>query len=256
MRAPLRECPDARTGNARDAASGVYRTILKRRVEGTSVAGAHIPLNPDLRIAVSGLACSRGGRLLFEGLSFTLGAGEALAVTGPNGVGKTTLIRAIAGFVRPDSGTIRLDGMGPETSLPQSAHFLGHRDGLRAALTVRENLALAPSLLGGSGASTPDAAERLALGRLLDLPVGVLSAGQRRRVALARLLVAPRPLWLLDEPTASLDAGSQQTTAAIMAEHVAAGGIVVAATHLRLGLTVRELTFAPDGSHRLMEAAA
>jgi heme exporter protein A len=209
-----------------------------------------------IRLTVTDLACSRGGRRLFERLSFALGGGEALVVTGPNGVGKTTLIRALAGFVRPDSGAIRLDGTDAETALPQAAHVIGHRDGLRGALTVRENLALAPSLLGGSGASAPDAAERLALGRLLDLPVGVLSAGQRRRVALARLLVAPRPLWLLDEPTAALDAASQEAVAAIMTEHAAKGGIVIAATHLLLGVGARELAFAADGAFEVRGGAA
>ena len=210
---------------------------------------------PRLCLVVDDLACRRGERLLFQRLGFRLGAGEALVVTGPNGVGKTTLLRAIAGFAPPEAGTIRLGGAGEDFGLAQAAHFLGHRDGLRAALTVRENLAFAPALLGEAGFSIEKAARRLDLFRLLDLPVGVLSAGQRRRAALARLLVARRPIWLLDEPTAALDAGSQAEAAAVMAEHAAAGGVVVAATHLPLAVPgLRELAFDSGGRFEIREA--
>ncbi len=177
-----------------------------------------------------------------------------MLVTGPNGVGKTTLLRALAGFVRPDEGAIQVEG--EDMGLPQLSHFVGHRDGLKAALTVRENLALAPALLGGTGATVMEAAERLDLLRLLDLPAGVLSAGQRRRTALARLLVARRPVWLLDEPTSALDTVSQGAAAALMAEHVAAGGIVIAATHLPLGLpNARDLAFDTAGRAAVRAAA-
>lgn len=199
-------------------------------------------MNKSLRLVVSGLACQRGERLLFEGLDFALRAGEAMALTGPNGVGKTTLLRAILGFLPPLAGQIRLEGGEAEAAVADHAHWLGHRDGLKAALTVRENLAFAAALLGGGDGLAPEAAaERLALRPLLDLPVGALSAGQRRRAALARLLAAPRPLWLLDEPTAALDAASQALVAGLIADHAAAGGLVLAATHLPLGLAAREL---------------
>ena len=138
-----------------------------------------------------------------------------------------------------------------DISMAEAAHFIGHRDGLRGALTVRENLVLAPELMGSHGLSVVDASARLRLDHLLDLPVSVLSAGQRRRTALARLLVAPRPIWLLDEPTSSLDTASVRLTAQIITGHVAGGGIVLAATHLPLGLAhPRELIFADGGTHR------
>ena len=213
------------------------------------------PLNTSLRIFVSDLACSRGERLLFRGLGFMLDSGEAMVVTGPNGVGKTTLLRALAGFIRPDEGAIELEGTTEDITLPQAAHFVGHRDGLRAALTVRENLALAPALFGAAGLPVEEAASRLDLSRLLDLPVGVLSAGQRRRTALARLLVARRPIWLLDEPTAALDSQSQASAVALMADHVAEGGIVVAATHLPLDLSrLDTLAFDASGGFTLQVA--
>jgi heme exporter protein A len=205
-------------------------------------------LNTSLRLVLTDVACSRGERRLFVGLSFGLDNGEALTVTGPNGVGKTTLLRLIAGFGRPDAGTIALEGTN-DAALPQAIHFVGHRDGLKGALSVRENLALAPAFYGGGGASVAEAAARLDLTPLLDLPVAVLSAGQRRRAALARLLAAERPVWLLDEPTAALDAASSGSVGALLGEHVARGGIAIAATHLALGIRARELAFDAAGGH-------
>jgi heme exporter protein A len=206
-------------------------------------------LKPALRLLVSDLGCSRGERRLFAGLSFTVASGEALVITGPNGSGKTTLLRIIAGFTPPEAGSIRLEGGPDDRTLPQALHFVGHRDGLKGALMVRENLAIAPVLLGQQGMPVADAAAHLDLTRLLDLPVSVLSAGQRRRTALARLLAAERPLWLLDEPTAALDTRSQELVVALLENHVRAGGMVIAATHLPLGLTSAELRFEADGSH-------
>jgi heme exporter protein A len=213
-------------------------------------------LNTSLRLVVRELACSRSERLLIQGLSFDLGQGEALLVTGPNGTGKTTLLRVLAGFIPHDGGTILLEGADEGSPLAQSVHFVGHRDGLRAALTVRENLEFAAPLLGQSDASTVDAAAQMNLGALLDLPVGVLSAGQRRRTALARLVVYRRPIWLLDEPTSALDTASQAMVVALIARHVGSGGIVVAATHLNLGVIARELMVEADGSHELQGASS
>jgi heme exporter protein A len=194
-------------------------------------------VNTQLCLVCTDLACRRGERRLFSGLGFRLGSGQIAIVSGPNGAGKTTLLRTVAGFLRPEAGRIALDGAGPEASLAEHAHFLGHRDGLRGALSVRENLLSAARMLGGEGGLTPEAAlARLDLARLIDLPLGVLSAGQRRRVALARLLVARRALWILDEPTAALDAASQATVARLLGEHAASGGMVLAATHLDLGV--------------------
>ncbi len=166
-----------------------------------------------------------------------------MLITGPNGAGKTTLLRAIAGFMQPDAGTVRIMGAEGELELAPSVHYLGHRDGLKAALTVRENLTLAPALLEGRGIDLAAAAERLKLIPLLDLAVAVLSAGQRRRTALARLLMVDRPIWLLDEPTAALDAASTDIAAGLIKDHVAMGGMAMVATHLPLGLPARELAF-------------
>ncbi|AWN36910.1 heme ABC exporter ATP-binding protein CcmA [Methylobacterium radiodurans] len=188
-----------------------------------------------MRLSVEDLACRRSGRRVFAGLSFALGPGEALAVTGRNGAGKSSLLAILAGRLRPDAGRVRAADVG-EASLPECLHAVGHRDGLKAALTAGENLAFAQALLGAPRTAPRQALERLGLGHAHDLPVAYLSAGQRRRVALARLLVCHRPLWLLDEPTAALDTASQGLLAGLMAEHRASGGLVVAATHQALGL--------------------
>ena len=168
-----------------------------------------------------------------------------LAVTGPNGAGKSTLLRALAGLLPLSDGTVTCTGLPGETTLAGHAHYLGHRDALKSALTARENLAFWAAMLAlpGAGGLSPQAAlARLALPQVADFPVSYLSAGQKRRVALARLLVAHRPVWLLDEPTTALDAASQQVVADMMEEHLAKGGIVIAATHTGLGVAgVREL---------------
>jgi heme exporter protein A len=196
---------------------------------------------PLLALRARGLAIRRGYRLLFEGLDLDLKGGEALQITGANGVGKSTLLRLIAGFSRPDAGEINLTGLPPEAEAATQIHYHGHRDGLREALTPRENLAFSAGLLGGEPARIPEVLATLGAGALADLPVQVLSAGQRRRVALARLLVAPRPLWLLDEPLAALDSDGQGIVTKLVADHVAAGGLALVATHQRLGLPMHEL---------------
>jgi len=191
------------------------------------------------RLVATDLTCRRGGRTVFHGLSFAASGGEAVQVTGPNGSGKSSLLRLIAGLVPADEGTVALEGGDPEAAIGEQAHYCGHQDAFKPSLTVAENLDFWTAFLGGGGEARP-ALARLGLDHLADLPAGYLSAGQRRRLALARLLTVKRPLWLLDEPTAALDAASQKLLAAIMAEHVAAGGVLLAATHMPLGIAARE----------------
>lgn len=184
---------------------------------------------PLIKLEAQGLTLRRGYRVLTENLSFTLGGGELLQLTGANGAGKSTLLRALAGFLKPEAGDIRWQGMG---DAPQShIHYLGHKDGLRGALTPVENLRFAAGLLGGDDVEIPTALAEMGIKRLADLPVDVLSAGQKRRVALARLLVVPRPIWLLDEPLNALDTSGQAVLLKLLARHIAQGGMVIAATH-------------------------
>jgi heme exporter protein A len=194
-----------------------------------------------LRLSVDNLSCRRSGRLVFSDLSFALAPGRALVVTGRNGAGKSSLLAMIAGRLRPDAGRITLEGAG-ERTLPECLHWVGHQDALKSALTAEENLSFARDLLGEPALSPREALDAVGLVHAARLPVAYLSAGQRRRVALARLLVARRPLWLLDEPTAALDAASQATLIGFMQTHLSEGGLVIAATHQTLGLTgAREL---------------
>ena len=188
-----------------------------------------------VKLSVQNLACRRSGRLIFSNLSFSLSSGEAAVVTGRNGAGKSTLLAILAGGLRPEAGTITAEGLG-EAMLAERLHWVGHRDALKAALTAEENLAFARDLLGEPDRSPRDALAAVGLAHAAPLPVAYLSAGQRRRVALARLLVARRPLWLLDEPTSALDAAAQATLLQLMQEHLAGGGLIVAATHQELGI--------------------
>jgi heme exporter protein A len=194
-----------------------------------------------LQLEADRLTCHRAGRRVLTDVSFALGPGEALAVTGRNGAGKSTLIGIVAGLIRADAGSVRATGTG-ERTLPESLHLVAHRDALKASLTAAENLAFAAALLGSAALAPDDALRRVGLPGAGALPVGYLSAGQRRRVALARLLVARRPLWLLDEPMTALDAAAQDLLGGIMAEHLAGGGLILAATHAPLPLDgTREL---------------
>lgn len=186
-----------------------------------------------VRLRVDELACRRSGRLIFAGLSFDLSSGDALIVTGRNGAGKSTLLAILAGRLASAGGRITTDGAG-EATLAESLHWIGHRDGLKAALTAGENLEFAREILGAPTLTPRGALERVGLAHAHSLPVAYLSAGQRRRVALARLLVAHRPLWLLDEPTSALDTASQEILHTLMQEHLTAGGLLIAATHLPL----------------------
>ena len=189
----------------------------------------------SLRLSVNNLACDRGERRIFAGVSFTLEPGEALVITGRNGAGKSSLLEILAGRLRPAGGSILLEGVG-ERTLPECLHYVGHRDALKAALTAEENLRFARDFLGNPDLSPRDALEAVGLVHAAKLPVGYLSAGQRHRVALARLLVAHRPLWLLDEPTSALDTASQETLRQLLEDHRAKGGMIAATTHSPLFL--------------------
>jgi heme exporter protein A len=201
-----------------------------------------------VRLTVEGLALERGGRPVLAGLGFAVVDGEALIVTGPNGAGKTTLLRALAGLLPLAAGRIALDGGDPERTRAEQTHLVGHRDGVKEALTAAENLIAWRDLLGGRGTDPAAALDAVGLSHAADLPAGALSAGQRRRLALARLLMAPRPLWLLDEPATALDVSAQARVAGLVAAHRAGGGLVVAATHAALSWPAcRTLTLMPGG---------
>jgi heme exporter protein A len=185
------------------------------------------------------LACARGDRILFEGLSFRITAGQALAVEGANGAGKTSLLRLIAGFLSPRAGRLVLKTQAGESDDGEERGamigWLGHHDGLKPQLTVQEQLMFFARLYR-STADASVALEEVGLARQRDFPCRYLSAGQRRRLALARLLVSARPLWLLDEPFAALDADGHALAARLMMAHCGQGGIIIAATHDPLGL--------------------
>ena len=195
-----------------------------------------------MQLTADNLTCLRGGRTVFAGLSFAVGGGEALLVTGRNGAGKSSLLRMIAGLVHVAAGRLALDGGEAEASIAEQAHYLGHQDALKASLSVGENLTFWIEYLGGSRTAVPAALEAVGLAPLADLPAAYLSAGQRRRLSIARLAAVERPLWLLDEPTSALDAPSQERLAGLMRAHLGTGGMIVAATHGPIGLDApREL---------------
>jgi heme exporter protein A len=194
-------------------------------------------------LSIQDLAVSRGDRLLFEGLTFRIAAGEAVALVGANGAGKTSLLRVIAGLIRPDAGQVGFAGLdGPllaEDARGRDLHLLGHQDGLKAGRTAWEELLFQVLWTGGTRAAAEAACARLDLGRLLELEVRKLSAGQRRRLALARLIASPRPLWLLDEPLAPLDAARRAAAGEVMREHLDGGGLIIAAVHDPLPVATR-----------------
>ncbi len=188
-------------------------------------------------LVVENLACRRAGRTVFAGLSFGLRAGEAAQLRGPNGAGKSSLLRVLAGLIPPEAGDARLNGVSlarEREGVSAMIAYAGHLDAVKPQLTVAENLRFWADLYGGGGVAA--ALDRFGLARIADYPAGYCSAGQKRRLGLARLLVADRPLWLLDEPTVSLDAAATAVFADAVRAHAAAGGLALAATHVAMGI--------------------
>jgi heme exporter protein A len=257
-----------------------------------------------MQLVASDLVCVRGGRQVFAGVSFAVGAGQTLVVSGPNGAGKTSLLRMVAGLLRVEAGHIELKDGEPDLTIAEQAHFLGHQDALKPSLSVAENLQFWARYLGAEGPPAsprpqtdqssltfPRASEArqdgkppeadaehvefvekpsqsavaakaravrgkpttialaldaVGLEELADLPAGYLSAGQRRRLSIARLLAIRRPIWLLDEPTAALDTTGQARLAELMQMHISGAGLILAATHGPLGIDANhELALAP-----------
>jgi heme exporter protein A len=201
-----------------------------------------------MRLEAENLSARRGEDLIFSNISFALEAGESLVLTGRNGSGKSTLLRVVAGLLRPETGSLRWRSDKGEAGMrpAEACHYLGHRNAMKAELTVSENLSFWRKFLGdfdgGHGLSVGEAAEAVGLGNITHLPFGYLSAGQQRRMAFAKLLVAYRPVWILDEPTAALDVNAEGVFTSLVKAHLDQGGILLAATHQPLGLeNAREL---------------
>ncbi len=201
------------------------------------------------RVEVEKLCLSRGSRTLFRGLSFAVEAGSAVALVGENGAGKTSVLRAIAGLLEHDAGTIRFaagdDHMEPREAIRDHSHLVGHLDGLAGSRGVGAEVEFATAWTGGSVDVARNTADRLGLSRVLDLPVRKLSAGQRRRLTMIRLVASPRSLWLLDEPTTALDAASRDWMAKTMRTHLDFGGLIIAAAHDPLPIEAAQLVVRP-----------
>lgn len=190
-----------------------------------------------MRLIAEKLSGERGGQPVFSDVGFSLAEGDALTVTGRNGSGKSTLLRVVAGLLQAAGGTVRLEGGGEAfPTVASAAHYLGHLNAMKPTLTMAENLAFWRDFCGEADISVGEALETVGLGAIGHLPFGYLSTGQKRRAAIARLLVSRRPIWLLDEPTAGLDAESERQFSALMERHRAGGGMILAATHLPLGI--------------------
>lgn len=191
---------------------------------------------PSRHLEVADLASARGGRQVFAGISLSAGPGEAVVLRGPNGAGKTTLLLCLAGLLRPSAGTLDWRGRDPEARPGADLHFLGHANAIKPDLAVAENLAFWAKVNGGDPDLIAPALAAAGLAHAATLEAGYLSAGQTRRLAICRLLVAARPIWLLDEPSAALDRQGETWLAGLIAAHLDAGGLVIAATHADLGI--------------------
>ncbi len=199
-----------------------------------------------MRLSAFDLACRRGGRDVFNGISFSVTNGEGLIVTGRNGAGKSSLLRMVAGLLRIAGGRLALEAGDLELTIGEQAHYLGHQDALKPSLSVGENLRFWSGFFGASSADIGGPLTAVGLDTLADLPAAFLSAGQRRRLSIARLLAVRRPIWLLDEPTSALDAAAQERLREFMRIHLAGGGLILAATHGPIGLDgARELPLDP-----------
>jgi len=190
-----------------------------------------------MRLSGVELACYRGGRDVFAGVSFSVGSGEALTVTGRNGAGKSSLLRSVIGLLRLAQGRLALEGGDAELSIAEQAHYLGHQDALKSSLSVAENLQFWAGFFGAPSAPVDAPLAAVGLDGLAALPAAYLSAGQRRRLSIARLVAVKRPIWLLDEPASTLDASAQDRLTDLMRAHLAEGGLILAATHAPIGLS-------------------
>lgn len=194
-----------------------------------------------MQLIAENLAADRGDARIFQGVSFTLSSGEGMTVTGPNGAGKSTLLRVLAGYLRASEGAVKLQG----GKFAEHTHYLGPLNAMKPDLTVRENLRFWQDYCGGGQVTTLQALEEVGLAHTHDVPFSDLSTGQKRRAAIARLFVAQRPIWLLDEPTSGLDRASEHMFTRLVVRHLRSGGMVIAATHLSLGVdAMKSLRFA------------
>jgi len=207
------------------------------------------------------LCVERSGRRIFDNISFSIKAGEMLLIKGENGIGKSTLLRVLAGLLHHQNGKIEYIGISDQEDYPRHLHYLGHKDPIKSALTVREQLdfwrAFLPSIFESNKErlSTFDVLKILDLNHAIDVPGAYLSQGQRRRISIARLLLSPRPLWILDEPTVGLDTQSEQIFMTLMQDHLNKGGMIIASTHIEMkNLPATPMHLTQDGLIKIEEA--
>lgn len=191
----------------------------------------------EMRLVADGLTLSRGGRLVLSDLSFAVAPGQVLLLRGPNGVGKSSALMVLAGLLEPQAGKLAFPGSDPEARPFSQLHYVGHDPAIKTGMSLKENLAFWVEVLGGSSERIGPALAMAGLGQLDALDAGLLSAGQTRRLALARLLAVPRPLWLLDEPTSALDSQGSAWVGEIISAHIGQGGLAVIATHLDIPIS-------------------